>query len=52
LYADTFSENEQGPLLLKTKNTNMAGGLNLKLTFCFMETTYEALHLDKRIFGQ
>jgi hypothetical protein len=52
LYADKSSENEQVPLLRKTKNTSMAGGLNSKLTFSFMETTYEALHLDKRSFGQ
>jgi hypothetical protein len=38
--------------LRKTKNTNMAGGWYLKLTFCFMVTTHEPLHLDKRSFVQ
>jgi hypothetical protein len=36
VYSDRSSEYEQvliGPLLPKTKNWNMDGGLNLKLTF-------------------
>jgi hypothetical protein len=34
------------------KNTNMADGLNLKLTFCFKLTTHEPLHIGKRSFVQ
>jgi hypothetical protein len=30
----------------------MEGGWNSKLTFCFMETTHEPLHLDKRSLVQ
>jgi hypothetical protein len=26
---------------------NMVGGLNLKLTFCFMETTHQPMHLNE-----
>jgi hypothetical protein len=36
------------PFLRKTKNTNMAGCWYLKVMFCFMTTTHEPLHLDKR----
>jgi len=52
LYADMSSEAEQlliRPLLLwKTKNTNMAGSCNLKLTFCFVEIAHQTLHFDKQ----
>jgi hypothetical protein len=52
LYADISSEAEQlliRPILLwKTKNTNLAGSCNSKLTFCFVETAHQTLHLDKR----
>jgi hypothetical protein len=50
LYADRASEDEQlltRPYSRKTKNANMAGGWNLKLTFWFMETTHTPLHLEK-----
>jgi hypothetical protein len=48
--ADRSSKNEQlsgRPFLWKTKNTNVEGGWKLKPVFCFMETIYEPLHLDK-----
>jgi hypothetical protein len=54
LYSDRPSEDEQlllRPLLWKTKNTNMAGGWNLKFTLGFMETTHEPLHLRQIKFG-
>jgi hypothetical protein len=35
------------PLLRKAKDTNMAAGWLLKLTFNFMEKIHEQLHLDK-----
>jgi hypothetical protein len=52
--SDRSSEDEQlliRPFLQKMKNTNMVGGWNLKLTFCFMETTPEPLHLRQMKFG-
>jgi hypothetical protein len=30
----------------------MAGGFNLKLTFCFMETTHELLPLHKVLYNE
>jgi hypothetical protein len=51
LYADGSSGDEQlliWPLLQTTKNTNMAGSLNLKFIFCFVETTHEAIHFGKQ----
>jgi hypothetical protein len=50
LNTDRSSKNEQllaKPFLWETKNTNLTGGGKLKFPFCFMETTHEALHLDK-----
>jgi hypothetical protein len=55
LYANRCSEDEQLLLrqfLWKIKNMNMAGSWSLKFTFCFMETTHELLHLDKRSLVQ
>jgi hypothetical protein len=55
LYYERSSDDGQlliRPFLRKTKNTNMAGGWNLKLTFRCMETTDELLHLDKRSLVQ
>jgi hypothetical protein len=55
LYADRYSEDKQlliRPLLREAKNTNMAGGCNLKFTFYFMETTHEPLQSDKWSFMQ
>jgi hypothetical protein len=34
------------------KNVNVEGGWKLKFVFCFMETTHEPLHLDKRSLAQ
>jgi hypothetical protein len=53
VYADRSLENEQllmRPLLLESKNTNMAGGWMLKFTSYFMERTKEPLQLDKWSF--
>jgi hypothetical protein len=53
LYADRSSMNKQllvTPLFRKTRNTNMAGGWNLKYIFYVMERTREPLHLDKWSF--
>jgi hypothetical protein len=55
LYADRSSEDEQLLIRLflrKTKSTNMAGGLNVKFTFCFTEITPEPLDADKRSLVQ
>jgi hypothetical protein len=53
LYANRSSEDEQlliRPILREPKNTSMAGGWKLKLTFYFMKTTHEPLYLDKWSF--
>jgi hypothetical protein len=50
LISDTYLGDEQlliRPFLRETKNTNVAGGWNLKLTFCVMAATREVSHLDK-----
>jgi hypothetical protein len=55
LYTDITSRDEQLLIRLfffvKEKKQNFEGGgwggLNLKLIFCFMETTHEQLHLGK-----
>jgi hypothetical protein len=50
LYAHISLKDEQlliRPLLGKTKNTNMAGNWNVKLTFYFIEVAHEPLYLDK-----
>jgi hypothetical protein len=53
LYADRSLEDEQlliRPLLLESKNMNMACSWMLKFTFYFMDRTREPLRLDKWSF--
>jgi hypothetical protein len=50
LYADRSLKDERlliSPLLQESKSMNMAGGSELKFTFCFMKKTHEPLHLAK-----
>jgi hypothetical protein len=55
LYSDRSSEDEQllmRPSLVKDEEYEHGGRLIFKLTFCYMDTTQEPLHLDRRGFVQ